>query len=89
VSFPNPSVGVIHWITVTGRQAASAANAKTSSSPNELCNSADRVRTLTAMRATVPATMPVKNMMLDWSRIGVLHIVEVTFTAAIMGLESA
>jgi hypothetical protein len=82
VSFPNPSFGVIHWMTVTGRQAASAASAKTSSSPNEFLSVADKVRTLTAARATVPATMPVMNITLDRSRIGVLHMVEVTFTAA-------
>jgi len=72
---------------VTGRQAASAASAKTSSSPNESFNIADKVRTLTAARAIVPATIPVMKITFDRSRMGVLHIVEVTFTAAI--IESA
>lgn len=89
MSFPNPCFGVMHWIIVTGRQAASAAKAKKSSSPNELCMIADSVRTLTEVRATVPATMPVINMTFDLSRMGVPHIVEVTFTAAIMVFESA
>lgn len=89
MSFPNPSPGVIHWITVTGRQAASAAKAKTSSTPNELCMMADSVRTPIETRAMTPATMPVVDMMLERSRIGVPDIVEVTFTAAIMGFELA
>lgn len=70
-------------MTVTGRQAASAANAKASSSPNEACFTATKVRMATAARATVPATRPVVNMMFDWSRIGRSHIVAVTFTAAL------
>lgn len=76
MSFPNPCFGVMHWIIVTGRQAASAAKAKKSSSPNELCMIADSVRTLIEVRATVPATMPVINMTFDLSRMGVPHIVE-------------